>query len=62
MSDPTMLTDEQRDKLAEGWCVVAWRDMDGEHWSVGDDAQVIAIADALPRDVPVWINGYALTR
>jgi hypothetical protein len=57
-----MLTDEQRDKLAEGWCVVAWRDMDGEHWSVGDDAQVIAIADALPLDVPVWINGYALTR
>jgi hypothetical protein len=57
-----MLTDEQRDKLAEGWCVIAWRDDDGDHWEHGDDAQVIARAESLPRDVPVWVNGYAITR
>jgi hypothetical protein len=62
MSDATMLTDEQRDKLAEGWCVVAWRDADGEHWEHGDDAEVWHRAQTLPPGVPVWVNGYAVTR
>lgn len=57
-----MLTDEQRDKLAEGWCVVAWRDATGDHWEFGDDAQVIHRAEALPLDVQVWINGYLIAR
>lgn len=62
MSDPTMLTDEQREKLGEGWHIVAWRDADGDHWRYGDHAEACHVVSTLPDSVPVWFNGYLLTR
>jgi hypothetical protein len=62
-ADHTMLTDEQRQRLAEGFSVIEWEYPDGSgSWEHGEHAEVWQRAGSLSADVAVWINGYHITR
>lgn len=60
--DRTRLTPEQWRQLGLGQYVIEWIDNEGDHWAHGDSDGVWTRAMGLPVDVPVWINGYRLTR
>lgn len=60
--DRTRLTPEQWRQLGLGQCVIEWIDNEGDHWAHGDSDGVWTRAMGLPIDVPVWVNGYRLTR
>jgi hypothetical protein len=60
--DRARMTEQQRQCLANGDSVVEWIDNDGEHWDHGVPDVMWPLALMLPLDVPVWVNGYRITR